>query len=185
MGAMGGWPHCLKNAIALLLRSQVPIVMLWGDEGVMLYNDAYSGFAGGRHPGLLGSNVRKGWPEVAAFNDNVMTVCLAGDTLHYRDHELTLRRNGMPERVWMDLDYSPVLDETGQPAGVICILAETTERVAADRRSAFLLSLSDELRALTTPADIMSVTADRVGRWLGASRVILCGDRQRSHDRRA
>jgi len=63
LGAMGGWPQCLKNAISLLLRSQVPIVMLWGDEGVMLYNDAYSGFAGGRHPDLLGSNVREGWPE--------------------------------------------------------------------------------------------------------------------------
>lgn len=59
LGPMEGWPPCLRNAIALLLRSHVPIVMLWGDEGVMLYNDAYSGFAGGRHPELLGSNVRE------------------------------------------------------------------------------------------------------------------------------
>ena len=36
----------------------------------MLYNDAYSVFAGGRHPHLLGSPVRQGWPEVAEFNDN-------------------------------------------------------------------------------------------------------------------
>jgi len=34
----------------------------------------------------------------------------------------------------MNLDYSPVLDESGRPAGVLCILAEITERVAADRR---------------------------------------------------
>ena len=40
----------------------------------MIYNDAYSVFAGGRHPGLLGSKVREGWPEVADFNDNVMKV---------------------------------------------------------------------------------------------------------------
>ena len=72
--------------------------MLWGEEGVMLYNDAYSVFAGGRHPDLLGSNVREGWPEVADFNDNVMRVCLAGRTLHYRDQELTLNRNGRPEK---------------------------------------------------------------------------------------
>ncbi|WP_398465521.1 PAS domain S-box protein [Tardiphaga sp.] len=171
LGPMEGWPPCLRNAIALLLRSHVPIVMLWGDEGVMLYNDAYSGFAGGRHPELLGSNVREGWPEVADFNDNVMRVGLAGKTLHYRDQELTLHRNGAPEQVWMDLDYSPVLDDDGEPAGVICILAETTERVAADRRTAFLLSLSDALRPLTTPADVIRLTADRIGEWLGASRV--------------
>jgi PAS domain S-box-containing protein len=145
--------------------------MLWGEEGVMLYNDAYSGFAGGRHPELLGSNVREGWPEVADFNDHVMKVGLAGDTLHYRDQELTLFRNGAPEQVWMDLDYSPVLDNAGEPAGVICILAETTERVTADRQSVFLSSLSDELRLLTTAADIMSRTAERIGEWLNASRV--------------
>lgn len=171
LGPMEVWRPCLRNAIALLLRSHVPIVMLWGEEGVMLYNDAYSGFAGGRHPELLGSNVREGWPEVADFNDNVMRVGLAGKTLHYRDHELTLHRNGAPEQVWMDLDYSPVLDDDGEPAGVICILAETTERVAADRRTAFLLSLSDALRPLTTPADVIRLTADRIGEWLGASRV--------------
>ncbi len=115
--------------------------------------------------------MREGWAEVAAFNDNVMKVGLAGGTLHYRDQELTLHRNGMPEQVWMDLDYSPVLDEEGAPGGVICILAETTERVAAERRSAFLFSLSEELRSLSAPADIMARTAERLGVWLGASRV--------------
>lgn len=171
LGSLTNWPQCLRLATSLLLRSQVPIVMLWGQEGVMLYNDAYSGFAGRRHPQLLGSNVREGWGEVADFNDHVMKVGLAGDTLHYRDQELTLFRKGAPEQVWMDLDYSPVLDDAGEPAGVICILAETTERVAADRRSAFLSSLSDQLRLLTTPAEIMSATADRIGAWLGATRV--------------
>ncbi|MBT2244997.1 PAS domain S-box protein [Sphingobium sp. BHU LFT2] len=171
LGAMDEWPSHLRTAISIILRSQVPIVMLWGKEGVMLYNDAYSVFAGGRHPEVLGSNVREGWPEVAAFNDNVMAVCLAGGTLHYHDQELTLHRNGAPEQVWMDLDYSPVLDYAGNPAGVICFLAETTDRVAAERREAFLLSLSDDLRALSAPAEIMDLTADRLGRLLGASRV--------------
>lgn len=171
LGPLDGWPHSLRSATALLLRSPVPIVMLWGEEGVMLYNDAYSVFAGGRHPDLLGSNVREGWPEVAEFNDNVMRVCLAGRTLHYRDQELTLNRNGRPEKVWMDLDYSPVPDESGRPAGVICILAETTERVAAERRSQFLLSMSDELRTLRTPTEITRAASVRLGEWLGASRV--------------
>ena len=119
-----------------LVRSPVPIVMLWGVDGVMIYNDAYSVFAGGRHPQLLGSKVREGWPEVADFNDNVMKVGLAGGTLAYRDQELTLYRAGKPEQVWMNLDYSPVLDESGAPAGVIAVVVETTERVLADRRAA-------------------------------------------------
>ena len=120
----------------MVLLSKVPIVMLWGEDGVMLYNDAYSVFAGGRHPGLLGSKVREGWPEVAGFNDHVMRVGLAGGTLAYKDQELTLFRHGKPEQVWMNLDYSPVLDGSGHPAGVIAIVIETTERIQADGRLA-------------------------------------------------
>ncbi|MGZ5874543.1 MAG: PAS domain S-box protein [Bradyrhizobium sp.] len=117
----------------MLLQSPIPIVLLWGEDGIMIYNDAYSGFAGGRHPKLLGSKVREGWPEVADFNDNVMKVGLSGGTLAYKDQELTLYRHGRPEQVWMNLDYSPVLNEAGQPAGVIAIVVETTQRVIAER----------------------------------------------------
>jgi len=133
LGPVACWPQSLKTSISLILRSQVPIVMLWGTDGVMIYNDAYAVFAGGRHPQLLGSKVREGWPEVADFNDHVMKVCLAGGTLAYRDQELTLNRSGEPEQVWMNLDYSPVLDERGEPAGVIAIVVETTAKVAAER----------------------------------------------------
>lgn len=135
LGPIDSWPQSLKTATAILLRSPVPIVMLWGEDGIMIYNDAYSVFAGGRHPQLLGSKVREGWPEVADFNDNVMKVGLAGGTLAYRDQELTLYRSGRPEQVWMNLDYSPVLDESGRPAGVIAIVVETTEKVLAERRN--------------------------------------------------
>jgi len=134
LGPIADWPQSLIFAVSTLLLSPVPIVLLWGADGIMIYNDAYSGFAGGRHPQLLGSKVREGWPEVADFNDHVMRVGLAGGTLSYRDQELTLHRYGRPEQVWMNLDYSPVFDEAGQPAGVIAIVVESTERVLAERR---------------------------------------------------
>ncbi len=142
LGPISTWPQCLKTATGLLLASPVPMVMLWGPEGVMIYNDAYSVFAGARHPGLLGMNVREAWPEVADFNDNVMRVGLAGGTLSYTDQELVLNRRGTPEKAWMNLDYSPVPDERGEPAGVIAVVIETTERVKAD---AALQSLNADL----------------------------------------
>ena len=133
LGALAVWPGYLQTTIGMILRSPVPIVTLWGDDGIMIYNDAYSVFAAGRHPTLLGSKVREGWPEVADFNDNVMRVCLKGGTLAYRDQELTLYRNGGAEQVWMNLDYSPVVDHDGCPAGVISIVVETTAKVRAER----------------------------------------------------
>lgn len=132
LGPLAAWPPTLKTVVAMILRSPVPIVTLWGADGVMIYNDSYSIFAGGRHPQLLGSKVREGWPEVADFNDNVMKVGLAGGTLAYRDQELVLHRSGVPEPVWMNLDYSPVVDEDGVPLGVIAIVVETTAKVRAE-----------------------------------------------------
>jgi PAS domain S-box-containing protein len=132
LGPIRDWPQSLRTATSLLLRSPVPIVMLWGVDGFMIYNDAYSVFAGGRHPRLLGSKVREGWPEVADFNDHVMKVGLAGGTLAFKDQQLTLHRHGSPEPVWMNLDYSPVPDESGKPAGVLAIVIETTERIRAE-----------------------------------------------------
>ncbi|AWL07070.1 hybrid sensor histidine kinase/response regulator [Massilia oculi] len=99
----------------------------------MIYNDAYRVFAGGRHPVLLGSKVREGWPEVADFNDNVMKVGLAGGTLSYQDQELTLHRSGQPEPVWMNLDYSPIRDQDGAIAGVMAVVVETSAKVKAER----------------------------------------------------
>ena len=77
--------------------------------------------------------MREGWPEVADFNDNVMNVGLAGGVLSYKDQELTLFRSGAPEQVWMNLDYSPVIGESGKPIGVIAVVVETSAAVRAER----------------------------------------------------
>ena len=167
LGPIDTWPQSLKTLVGFLLHSAVPIVMLWGEDGVMLYNDAYSIFAGGRHPQLLGSRVREGWPEVTDFNDHVMRVGLAGGTLAFRDQELTLYRHGHPEQVWMNLDYSPVLDETGRPAGVIAIVVETTKRVAAERRVAAEAFAERKLLAdLVENTDVFVQVADFNYRFL-------------------
>jgi PAS domain S-box-containing protein len=157
LGPIAAWPQSLKTVTDTLLRSPVPMVLLWGEDGVMIYNDAYSVFAGGRHPQLLGSKVREGWPEVADFNDHVMKVGLSGGTLSYRDQELTLFRHGRPEPVWMNLDYSPVLNKAGQPAGVIAIVIETTQRVIAER---MLRDREHDLASVQRIARVGGVTID-------------------------
>ncbi|KQN53308.1 histidine kinase [Pseudomonas sp. Leaf48] len=134
LGKLDSWSKSLNSAVQMMLASPLPMVMLWGRSGYMIYNDAYSKFAGGRHPYLLGSPVELGWPEVAEFNRHVVDTCLAGGTLSYRNKELVLLRAGVPEEVWMDLYYSPVSDDQGYPAGVMAMVVETTERVISERR---------------------------------------------------
>ncbi|RYF41553.1 MAG: hybrid sensor histidine kinase/response regulator, partial [Comamonadaceae bacterium] len=134
LGPLDAWPQSRLTAVGLILRSPVPMVTLWGDEGVMIYNDGYATFSGARHPQLLGSRVREAWPEASAFNDNVMKVCLGGERLSYSDIEMHLARHGQPEQVWMNLDYSPILDEAGVVAGVLAVVVDCTSKVRAEQR---------------------------------------------------
>lgn len=133
IGPLQDWPASLCSTVQMMLASPLPMVMLWGHAGYMIYNDAYSEFAGGRHPYLLGSPVELGWPEVAEFNRHVVDTCLAGGTLSYRNKELVLLRDGVPEDVWMDLYYSPVAGDDGRPSGVMAMVVETSEFMRSER----------------------------------------------------
>lgn len=134
LGALTGWPVHLRSVVGLMVRSRVPMTLLLSPAGTMVYNDGYAVIAGARHPRLLGMAVREGWPEAADFNGHVLETCLAGQVLHYEDLEFTLRRHGRDEQVWLDLDYSPLLDDDGQAIGVLAMVAETTAKVLAERR---------------------------------------------------
>ena len=136
LGPLSGWPQSLKTATAIVLRSPIPMTLLWGEDGVMIYNDAYAEIAGTRHPDLLGRKVNEAWPEAIGFNERVLTTVLGGSTLNYRDRPVELHRSGKLETLWVNLDYSPVPDETGRPAGVLAVVVETTQRVLAERRDA-------------------------------------------------
>lgn len=129
LGPITDWPQNLRNSVNIMLQSPVAMVILWGSDGIMIYNDAYSVFAGGKHPKLLGAKVLEGWPEAADFNRNVLDKVLKAQTLSYEDQRLTLQRGKRPEPVWMDLHYSPIMDESGQPMAVLAVVTETTERV--------------------------------------------------------
>lgn len=133
LGPISSWPQSFKTAVELALATPVPVVMLFGDNGTLIYNDGYRDFAGKRHPKILGMPVLDAWPEVAEFNQLVMDTCLAGGTLSPREKLMVLNRHGKPEDVWLDLDYSPIRDESGKPFGVFVTVIETTQKLKAER----------------------------------------------------
>lgn len=134
LGPLADWPESLTAPLALMLHSPVPMQLLWGTEGVLLYNDSYAVFAGARHPGILGQPVAQAWPEEPAHIDHVLVQCLAGNTLSFKDQEFLLPLVYKPEQVWLNLDYSPVLDAAGVPVAVLGILVNATAKVRAERR---------------------------------------------------
>lgn len=164
LGPIADWPVSLKTTVGMLLGAPNPMVLLWGQEGVLIYNDGYARFAGRRHPELLGMGAREGWPEIADFNDLNIRRGLGGESWSLRDQELLLDRKGVPESAWMDLDYTPVPDDSGAPGGVLVLVTETTERREAETRRTLAAERLD--MALSAGSGIgawdWDVVADRV-----------------------
>ncbi|MBM7112827.1 PAS domain S-box protein [Archangium primigenium] len=134
LGPLARWPASLRTTVNILLLAPLPMALLWGKEGILLYNDGYARIAAGHHPRVLGLPATEGWPEIADFNRGVIAAGLRGESLSFKDQHLVLHRNGVPEDTWLDLTYTPVVDEHEQPVGMWAIVVETTERVLDARR---------------------------------------------------
>ena len=58
LGAMERWPRSLHSIVRTILGSRYPMILLWSEELVQLYNDAYIGLIGAKHPDALGRSIR-------------------------------------------------------------------------------------------------------------------------------
>lgn len=145
LGEIPGWSDSLRGAVRVMMASSMPMVLLIGEDGILIYNTAYAQFAGDRHPAIFGLPATEAWPEIADFNREKITMGLRGESLTLRDQELVLNRHGQLESGWMDMNYSPVLGDDGISLGTLCLVHEITDRKLAEQalaRSEERLSLA-------------------------------------------
>ena len=64
LGPVESWPQSLRSAVSILLPSKAQIILFWGPEFVVLYNDAYRSVFGAKHPWALGLPGREAWSEI-------------------------------------------------------------------------------------------------------------------------
>ncbi|GAA3255127.1 PAS domain-containing protein [Sphingomonas yabuuchiae] len=147
LGPIATWPQSRLTAIAIALASSIPIATIWGPEGILIYNAGYAEFSGDRHPAMLGVPLVGVWPEAAAFNAQVIAEGLAGRTLAYRDQAMMLDRKGVPEQHWLDLDYTPIADESGRPAGILATVIDSSARMRDRQDREIALSAARESEA--------------------------------------
>jgi signal transduction histidine kinase len=135
LGATQDWSPSLRTAVNVCLTSAFPLIVLWGEDLVQLYNDAYRDVMGVKHPAGLGQPTRECWPEVWDFNEPIYRqVREQGETLTFTDQRLVLQRLGREEEAFFSLGYSPIWDEVGAVGGVLVTVLETTRQVLAERR---------------------------------------------------
>jgi len=170
VGPIETWPHSLRTAVSIVLHSKFPTYMLWGQELTSFYNDAYAPVLGSK-PDALGRSFRDVWAEAWDTVGPIAEQALLGQASYFEDLPITLQRNGYPERTWWTFSYSPIHDETGGIGGILCIVHDTTVKVLSERRLEFLVRLSDRLRGLNEPIEVITTAQEMLGQHLNASRV--------------
>ena len=71
---------------------------------------------------------------------------------------LFLERSGYPEETYHTFSYSPLYDDFGGVAGMLCVVTEETLRVIGERRLAVLRDLAAELSSTKSEQEIFSAT---------------------------
>ena len=135
LGPPEHWPAILKTTVAMMLPAAVQIVLFWGPDFVALYNDSYAPTIGDKHPRALGRPACENWSELWDDLEPLLRRVLdRGETVAAEDRPFYIERHGRPETVYFDISYSPVRDEDGGIAGVLCLVKETTEKVLSSRQ---------------------------------------------------
>jgi PAS domain S-box-containing protein len=144
LGAPSGWSQSLKTVLSILLTSQHPMFLWWGQELIQFYNDAYRPILGTtKHPQALGQRGQECWQEIwETIEPMIAAVVQRGESMRIQDGLLLLKRNGYLEECYFNYAYSPVPDEAGAVGGVFCACDETTKRVIGERQLKTLLELA-------------------------------------------
>ncbi|HVX38528.1 MAG TPA: ATP-binding protein, partial [Gemmatimonadaceae bacterium] len=153
------WPQSLRTIVGTCLSSRFPILIWWGPELVMLYNDAYAPLIGAKHPRALGTRGQDVFPEIwhiiGPMLDGVLT---RADATWSEDQLLLLERRGFPEECYFTFSYSPIRDALGGVGGVFTAVTETTDRVIGERRLAMLRALAERTATCRTIPDAVACT---------------------------
>lgn len=135
LGPQGDWPFELKTMASMCLDCPLPVLLLWGADHIMLYNEAYANILGDKHPAALGSSVFEIWTETenpcAAMISSIFN---EGKTYSYDDIAITLNRDGKKTEGHMALVANPIRMNSGEIGGVIFIAQDTTVKVQTNKQ---------------------------------------------------
>lgn len=154
VGEPDAWPLSLRNAVRILLTSRFSMWMAWGADLTFFCNDAYRrDTLGEKYPWALGRPAAQVWSEIwADIESRIDHVMTEGEATWDEALQLFLQRSGYVEESYHTFSYSPLADDDGVIAGMLCVVAEVTEQVVAERRMTTLRDLGVRSGAARTVA---------------------------------
>ena len=133
LGPPESWPSALKVAAGIVLGSNIPMMVAWGPDLLIVHNDSYGEILGDRRPALgrpLAEIWADNWEQVGATTERV----LRGETIYMEDAPRLLRRDGRSETAWLTYCSNPLLDEAGQVVGLVAAITAVISDARSEQR---------------------------------------------------
>ena len=171
LGPVDGWPTTLRTAVSVCLNSRFPMLIWWGPQLALLYNDAYVPMLGAKHPASLGRPGSEVWADVWPVVGELLRGVVDRREASWSENLLlVMYRRGFVEEAYFTFSYSPILEPDGALGGVFTAVTETTPQVLGTRRLATLQGLGEVRAARTGSVEAVCASAMAV---LAASRADL------------
>ena len=161
LGPADKWPQSLRTSVSTCLDCAFPIVIWWGAELTILYNDEYAQIMGpSKHPAALGQPGAQVWAEIwDVISPMLSQVMERAEPTRSRDLLLLIDR-GYVEEAYFSFSYSPIHAEGGKVGGVFCPVIETTEKIIGERRLRTLRDLAAKCKGAESEGTIYEAAAD-------------------------
>ena len=157
LGSPDDWPASLRAIVRVVLTSRFAMWMAWGPELTFLCNDAYLPTVGLKREWVIGSRSDRVWAEIwPDIGPRIQHVLATGEATWDEALLLYLERRGFPEETYHTFSYSPLADDDGATSGMLCVVAEVTERVIGERQLRVLRDVGTTLAAASTRAEVMA-----------------------------
>src|SRR4051794_28055356 len=165
LGPLDGWPRSLESVVRLVLTSRFSMWMAWGPELTFFCNEAYRrDTLGKKYPWALGKPASEVWSEI--WDDiapRIDAVLRTGEATWDESLMLFLERSGYPEETYHTFSYSPIFDDEGRIAGMLCVVKEDTEEVVAHRRMQTLRDLGSRRTSDLTVGETIATACRELG----------------------
>jgi PAS domain S-box-containing protein len=156
LGPPHTWAPSLSAIVRVMLTSRFAMWMAWGPELTFLCNDAYLPTVGLKRDWVIGSRSDKVWVEIwPDIGPRIQHVLATGESTWDEALQLYLERSGFTEETYHTFSYSPLADDSGANTGMLCVVAEVTERVIGERQLRVLRDVGTTLAAASTRAEVM------------------------------
>jgi hypothetical protein len=97
LGSIDTWDIQLRCIVQIMMASPFPVLVSYGPEYVLLYNEPYSKVIGRKHPSILGMKYGEAWPEVWGALEPVIQAGYQGSVLNVDCQEMFLMRGARLE----------------------------------------------------------------------------------------